>query len=205
MHGGEDAGADEEGADEAEGEGADGEQRRPGAQAAAFFADDEAVDEGGADEPRHERGVFDGVPEPPATPAEFVVGPVAAECDTEGEGAPGGECPRAGAAQGEGIEAALPEVGEDDGVGDGKADVAGVEQRRMEDEAGVLEQGVEVGAVERGGQDAGEGVGGEADEAGEADADVAEDGEGFAAHGVWQVAAAHGKGCRPPGEDGNPE
>ena len=99
VHRGEDAGADEEGADEAEAEGEDGEQCRPGEEGAAFFADDEAVQQRGADEPRHKRGVFDWVPEPPATPAEFVVRPVAAEGDAEGQRQPGGERPRAGAAQ----------------------------------------------------------------------------------------------------------
>ena len=184
MHRGEDAGADEEGADEAEAEGEDGEQCRPGEEGAAFFADDEAVQQRGADEPRHERGVFHRIPEPPAAPAEFVVRPVAAEGDAEGQRQPGGERPRAGAAQPEGIEPPLPESGDDEGEGDGKADVAGIEQRRVQDEAGVLQQRVEVGAVKGGGQGAADGVGGEADEGDEAEADGAEDGEDFRAQVV---------------------
>ena len=54
----------------------------------------------------------------------------------------------------------------------------------MQDEAGVLQQRVEVGAVKGGGQGAAEGVGGEADEGDEAEADGAEDGEDFRAQVV---------------------
>ena len=34
-------------------------------------------------EPRHERGIFNRVPEPPATPAQFIIGPIAARRDPQ--------------------------------------------------------------------------------------------------------------------------
>ena len=110
-----------------------------------------------------------------------------------------------GPAQPQGIEPPLPEPGDNEGEGDGKADVAGVEQRRVQDEAGVLQQRVEVGAVKGGGQGAAEGVGGEADEGDEAEADVAEDGEDFRAQVVWQRFAADGECGAPEAEDFYPK
>ena len=59
------------------------EQQRPALEQAALVGDGQRVDQRRADQPGHERGVLDRVPEPPAAPAEFVVGPPAAERDAE--------------------------------------------------------------------------------------------------------------------------
>ena len=45
----------------------------------------------GSCEPRHEGGVFDRVPEPPAAPAELVVGPPRTHRDADRQEHPGGE------------------------------------------------------------------------------------------------------------------
>src|SRR2546429_6393922 len=51
------------------------------------------MNERGADQPRHEGGVLDRIPEPEAAPAELVVGPEAPERDAAGEESPGGGGP----------------------------------------------------------------------------------------------------------------
>ena len=74
-------------------EGEDGEQHGPALQRVALLHHDRGMQQRGADEPRHERGVLDRVPEPQAAPAELVVGPPAAQRDADGERAPGGQRP----------------------------------------------------------------------------------------------------------------
>ena len=48
----------------------------------------------GRRQPRHQRGILDRVPEPPAAPAELVIGPVAAGGDAERQEDPGAQHPR---------------------------------------------------------------------------------------------------------------
>ena len=49
---------------------------------------------GGADQPGHEGGVLDRVPEPPTAPAQFVISPPRAHGDAEGREDPGSHGPR---------------------------------------------------------------------------------------------------------------
>ena len=51
------------------------------------------MQEGGGDQPRHERSVLDRIPEPEATPAQFIVSPPGAHRDADSEEYPGGERP----------------------------------------------------------------------------------------------------------------
>ena len=44
-------------------------------EGAAFFSYSLRVEQGCTDQPRHKRGIFDRVPEPPTAPAKFVIGP----------------------------------------------------------------------------------------------------------------------------------
>ena len=46
-----------------------------------------------AGNPGHQGCVLDGIPEPPAAPAEFVIGPVRAHGDAKGEEDPGNQSP----------------------------------------------------------------------------------------------------------------
>ena len=163
------------------------------------------MDQGGADQPGHEGGVFYGVPEPPAAPAEFVVGPFAAEGNPDGEEHPGDGGPGAGPAGPFLGEFATEQGGDGEAKGDGEANVAHVEDRGVEDHAGVLQQGVEVPAVKGGGDEPVEGVGGEQDEGDEADADEAHGAEQAGAEYGGQVAAEDGDGNCPQGEGHGPE
>ena len=72
-----------------------------------------------------------------------------------------------------GIDAPLEQRGDREGEGHREADVAQVEHRRMDGHARVLQQRVQVAAVERRRQQARERVGGEQQEGEEADADQA--------------------------------
>ena len=99
-----------------------------------------------ADQPRHERGVLDRIPEPPAAPAELVVGPGAAEGDADGEEDPGRGRPRPRPARPGGVEVAADQRRDGERERDREADVAHVEHRRMDHHARILQQRIEVAA-----------------------------------------------------------
>ncbi len=82
--------------------------------------------------------------------------------------------PRARPARPGGVQAAAEQRGDGEGKGHREADVAHIEQRRVEDQADILQQRVEVAAVDRElRQRAGERVGGDDHEQQEAGADHA--------------------------------
>src|SRR3546814_6870188 len=83
----------DEGADERRREGEDGEQDGPHLQRVALLHHDGGMQQSGAEQPGHEGDVLDRVPEPPAAPAELVVGPPRAERDAAGEEGPGEQRP----------------------------------------------------------------------------------------------------------------
>ena len=62
-------------------------------KAAARGEHGDRMEQGGRREPRHQRGILDRVPEPPAAPAELVIGPIAAGGDAERQQDPGAEHP----------------------------------------------------------------------------------------------------------------
>ena len=102
-----------------------------------------------AGDPGHQRGVLDRVPEPPAAPAELVVGPVGAHRDPEREEHPGGERPRAHPARPCGVDLAVDQRSDRERERDREADIAEVEQRRMHREADVLQDRIEIAAFGR--------------------------------------------------------
>ena len=137
--------------------GGDGGQAHQGhvhaVQLVAALLHDEGVQGRRADEPGDEGGVLHRVPGPVAAPAQFHVGPPHAQDDARGQKGPG--------QQGHGTGHAVPAVlaltagkalGQGQTGGHGEAAVAQEEQRRMEDHAGVLQQGVEAVAVRRHGR-----------------------------------------------------
>ena len=188
-----------------EGEGEDGEEDRPALQGVALLDDDRRVQEGAGDQPRHEGDVLDRVPEPPAAPAELVVGPDRAEGDADGQEHPGEERPRPHPARPGGVDAALDQRGDGEGVGHREADVAEVEEGRVEGEAGVLEQRVEVVAVEGRVRQPDEGVRGQEDEGEEGDGDRRLHGEDAGLEGGRQVLAPPGDHGAEEGEDQHPQ
>src|SRR3546814_7245094 len=87
-------------------------------------------------------------------------------CSDLGEQRPGPHPARPG-----GVDLAFDERGDGEGERHGEADIAGIKHRRVEGEAGILQQRVEVFAVERCRELAQEGVGGQQREGDEADTD----------------------------------
>src|SRR5579875_3516146 len=149
MHRSEHARADEESADQREREGDDGKEDGPAFQRVALLDDDRRMDERGADEPRHEGRVLDRVPEPPAAPAERVIGPPASHRDADGQGAPGGKAPWPNPARPGGIDPAFDQRGDGEGYLYKQKAADEIKKRRMEGEAGVLQHRIHAVAVER--------------------------------------------------------
>ena len=123
------------------------------------------------EEPGHEARVLDRVPEPEAAPAELVVGPPGAERDADGQEHPGGERPGPDPARPGGVDPPLDQRGDGEGEGHREADIAEVEEGRVEGEARVLQQRVQVAPVDGRHREPQEGVRGEQDEGQEGDAD----------------------------------
>ena len=177
MHGGEHAAPGEEGAEDREREGHDDQREVPDLQHPPALLDLDRVQERGRGQPGQEGRVLDGIPRPVAAPAEHVVRPPAAEEVAEGEEEPAAERPlprRRGPA---GVEAARDERGHREGVGDRERDEAGVEQRRVGEHVGVLEERVEPAPVGRHRPDALEGVAGPDEDDQEERGDGREDAE----------------------------
>ena len=149
MNRGQHAGAHEEGAHQRQREGEDREQHRPDLQRIALLDHDGRMNQRGGDQPGHEAGILDRVPEPPAAPAKFVIGPPGAHGDADGEEHPGGQRPRPHPARPGGIDAALDQGRHREGEGDREADIARVEEGRMEGECRVLQDRVQAIALDR--------------------------------------------------------
>ena len=161
------------------------------------------MEQGRARQPGHEGGVFHRIPEPPAAPAKLVIGPPGAEHDSQGQEDPGRHGPGTGPARPGGIEPARHQGGDGEGEGHREAHVAHVEHGGMEDEAGILQQRVEVAPIHREvRQGAGEGVRSEQHEGGEAHRDEAEHPQ-HPRHCIERQATAeqgHGRGPAPQGQ-----
>ena len=164
VDGSEHARAHEEGAEKREREGENGEKDRPDFQRLALFHHRRAVKKRRAGDPRHERGVLDRVPEPESAPAERVIGPVGAHGDAERQRDPGEERPGPRGARPGGVDAPADERGGREGEDDREADIADIEQRRMNREARVLQDRVEIAPFPWRLRDARKGIGGDKDE-----------------------------------------
>ena len=144
MHRGQHARADEEGAEQREREGQDREQDRPDLQRVALLHHHGRMEQRRAGEPGHQRGVLDRIPEPAAAPAELVIGPVGAHRDAERQEDPGEQRPGPHGARPGRVDAPVDQRRDGEGEGDREADIAEIEQRRMDREAEILQDRVEV-------------------------------------------------------------
>ena len=178
---------DQEGAQQAERERRDGQDDGPVAEQAAFLGNRQRVDERHAHQPGQERGVFHRVPEPPATPAQFVISPPRTQGDAQGQKHPGCRGPGARPAGPRGIEAPVEQGGNGKGKRHGQADIAHVQHRGMEHQTGVLQQGVEVAPVGRDVDQAQERVRGDQHEQQKAHRHQPQDTQDARDHGVGQL------------------
>ena len=107
------------------------------------------MQQSGRRQPGHERGVLDRVPEPPAAPAQLVIGPIAARRDAERQEDPARQHPGPHGAGQRRVDVPGQHRPDGQAEGDRQADIAEVEGRRVEGQARVLQQRVEAPALRR--------------------------------------------------------
>ena len=163
------------------------------------------MQERGAEQPRHEGGVLDRVPIPPAAPAEDVIGPPAAHRDAERQPAPGGQGPGPHPARPERADPAFEEGGDRKRIGDREPDIAEIEKGRVKGEAGILQERVQVAAIHRHREEPVERVRGGDDKEQCAKAEEPLDGEGAGAQARRQGAAEAGDEPAEQGEHEHPQ
>ena len=161
MHRCDDARAHDEGADQRKAKGHDGQKNGPSLQAFTLFHHNGTVQQGGGNQPRHETRVFHRVPEPKAAPAQLIIGPPGPERDPDGQEHPSRQRPRPHPTRPSRVHPPLNQCGHCKGEGHRKADIAQIQEGRMKGQTGVLQQGVQVVAIQRRICQAQEGVRGE--------------------------------------------
>ena len=102
-----------------------------------------------ADQPRHKGGVLDRVPEPPAAPAQRVIGPPAAHRDAGRQRAPRRQGPGPHPARPGRVDPTFEQRCDRKAEGDRKPDIAEIEAGRVKGEARVAQYRVEAHAVRR--------------------------------------------------------
>ena len=147
MNRGQHPGADQEGTQQAEREGNDRQQHRPALEHTTLFGHRQRVHERSAGQPGQQGGVLHRIPEPPAAPAKFVIGPPATQGDTQGKESPRHGRPGPGPARPGGIQATVDQGSDCKGKGDGKPHITHIEHGWMNDQAEVLQQRVQIRAV----------------------------------------------------------
>ena len=148
----------QERADQRKRERDDNEEQVPDLEHLPLLLNHHGMQERGPDQPRHKRGIFHRVPPPVTAPAQFIIGPVAAQEYSRGQADPRKDRPPLGD-----LDPFLAQpAGEQRRHGKGKRNrkphVAHVQHRRVHDHGRVLEQRVQVLAVRRGGDQPVEGA-----------------------------------------------
>ncbi len=205
MHRGQHPGAHQEGAQQAQGEGQQCVQHRPALEGPALLGHSQGMDQGRAGQPGHEGGILHRVPEPPAAPAQLVVGPPAAQGDTNGQEYPGYGGPGTRPARPGRVQLASDQGGDGETEGDRQAHITHVEHGRVHRQAEVLQQRIQIPAFRRHREAPFEGIGGEQQEANEADADHAHDGQHPRQHYGGQVAGEQRDRDGPATQDQRPQ
>ena len=124
---------------------------RDGQDAGARAGHREQVQQRAGEQPRHERGILDGVPAPETAPAEHFVRPVRADEDARAEEAPGDERKASRRAEPAGGRRARQESPCRAGERHGEQRVAEEQNRRMNRHPRVHEQGIHARAIGRDG------------------------------------------------------
>ena len=144
MHRLNDAGTDHKGAEKTERKGNEREENRkpecPG------FLKNKGVQHRRGHKPRNKGRIFNGIPEPPAAPAEFGVGPPAAQSVACGEKRPGHKDKPSEETASCRISRARHQKRRHHGKHNREACVSCKQKRRMHDHPDVLQNGIEVSA-----------------------------------------------------------
>ena len=141
--------AHQERADQRQREGEDRQQNGPHLERIPLFHHHGRMQQRGAGDPGHQRGVLHRIPEPPAAPAEFVIGPIGAHRDAERQAHPGEQRPRPHPARPRRIDTAFDQGRDGEGERNGEADIAEIEHRRMHRETEILQDRIEIAALDR--------------------------------------------------------
>ena len=163
------------------------------------------MDKRGAHQPRHEGGVFHGVPKPPTTPAQFVVRPPRPQTNTKGQKSPRDHGPRAGPASPCGVQSTGQHGGNGESKRDRHAHITHVEHGRVNHQARVLQQWVEVPSIGRHGKEPVKGVGSGQDEHQKTNRHQAQDPQHPRHHGQWQAGGKNRNRCGPATEHEHPQ
>ena len=102
-----------------------------------------------ADQPGHEAGILNRVPEPPAAPAQLIIGPKCAQGYANGQKAPGREAPGPHPARPGRIDPALDQGGNGKRKYNRKPNIAAIEKRRVKGQGRVLQKRIERLALNR--------------------------------------------------------
>ena len=205
MHRSEHAGANQEGTKQRKRKRQDREQDGPDFQRIALFHHHRGMQQRGASDPRHQRRILDWIPEPPAAPAKFVIGPVGAHRDAEREKHPGGKRPGPHPACPGRIDAAFDQRCDRERKGNREPDIAEIKQRRMHREADILQDRIEVAALERRLRHTREGIGSGENEKLERGRDPGLHAQHIGAQRSWKVSSEDRDHRAENGEDQRPE
>ena len=102
-------------------------------------------------QPRHQRGIFNGVPEPPAAPAELVISPIAARRDAHSQENPRQQYPWSHRTCKSGTDFAGEQRTYSKRERNRQPNIADVKRGRVEREADILQQRVQARTCFRGG------------------------------------------------------
>ena len=150
--------ADQERSEQAEAEGGRDQADVPDLQHAALLLHHHRVQEGGADQPGHERRVLHRVPAPVTAPAELLVGPARAEQQPDPQERPGDQREVARRPDPGGVELAADQRAHAERERDRPQHVARVEHRRVHRHVRVAQQRSEARALGRRRVEMGEGL-----------------------------------------------
>src|SRR5262249_39414675 len=117
-----------------------------------------------AGQPWHQRSIFHGVPEPETAPPELVVSPIRTHGDTGGKEHPSGERPRPNPSRQGSIDATLNQRRNRKRKCNRKTNIAEVQQWRMNGEANVLQNRIQITPLEGGLLETSEWIGSEKNE-----------------------------------------
>ena len=163
------------------------------------------MDQRRADQPWHEGGILNRIPEPPAAPAELVVRPPAAERYADRLENPREQGPRPRPLRPGLVEPSLEHRRASKSERHGESDIAGVEHRRMNRERKVLQHRIQIRAVLRRGHQPLKRIRGPQSEQHETAADEAHHAEHAARKAQRQLAAEGRDRHAPNRQNQNPQ
>ena len=139
VHACQHAGTNQKCADQTERKRQDCEQDRPAHERIATLDDKSRMQQCSARDPRHERRIFDRIPEPPAAPAKRIIRPGATKRDPNGEEAPRRQHPGPHPTRPASVDLSIDQRCHRERKRHRKTDITQIKKRRMDRESWVLQ------------------------------------------------------------------